>query len=252
MENNTHLDGKVALVTGAVRRIGAEIARTLHGEGMRLVLHYRSSRNDAQKLQRELNHARPDSVVLIQANLLNHNALDSLVKQTVDHFGQLDVLVNNASSFYPTPIGKAAENDWERLINTNLKAPFFLSQAAAPYLKRSFGNIINITDIHAMRPLKEHTIYSVSKAGLVTLTQSLAHELGPEIRVNAVSPGAILWPEAENELDDLTKQRIVNRTFLKRQGNPQDVARAVLYLIRDAGYVTGQVLNIDGGRSLHA
>lgn len=252
MNNNTNLNNKVALITGGVRRIGAEVARTLHAEGMRLVLHYRSSRKEAQDLQQELNKIRPDSVVLIQADLLNQNGLSSLVKQTVDHFKQLDVLVNNASSFYPTPIGKAEEKDWDNLINTNLKAPFFLSQAAAPYLKRSYGCIINIVDIHSIRPLKEHTIYSVSKAGLATLTQSLAHELGPEVRVNGVSPGAILWPEAENELDDLTKQRILNRTFLKRQGSAKDIASAILYLIRDANYVTGQILNIDGGRSLHA
>jgi len=246
------LTNKVALITGGVRRIGAEIAKTLHAEGMRLVIHYRSSRNEAQALQKSLNAIRADSVVLIQSDLLNSKGLGSLVQQTVDHFQQLDVLVNNASSFYPTPIGKAEESDWDTLIGTNIKAPFFLSQAAAPYLKHTRGCIINIVDIHAQRPLKEHTIYSISKAAMTSLTQSLAHELGPEVRVNGVSPGAILWPEAEGELDDIAKQRIISRTFLKRQGEPQDIAKAVLYFVRDANYVTGQIISVDGGRSLHS
>ncbi len=251
MNNNPMLTDKVALITGGVRRIGAEIAQALHAEGMRLALHYRSSRKEAQTLQKTLNAKRPDSVVLIQADLLNQNGFTSLVHQTVDHFKQLDVLVNNASAFFPTPIGKADEDDWDALMNTNLKAPFFLSQAAAPFLKRTQGCIINIVDIHAQRPLKEHSIYSISKAGLATLTQSLAHELGPAVRVNGVSPGAILWPESSSEVDDITKQRIISRTFLKRQGKPEDIARTVLFLVRDATYITGQIITVDGGRSLH-
>lgn len=240
---------KVALITGAAHRIGATTAKLLHQNGMNIVLHYRSSREQAQAVQKELNDIRENSVILIQADLHLTNGLPTLIEESIKAWGRLDVLINNASSFYPTTIGKATENQWDDLIGSNLKAPFFLSQAAAPHLKKTNGCIINIVDIHADRPLKTFPIYSMAKAGLVMMTKSLACELGPEIRVNAVAPGAILWPE---NLDEVAKQRIVSRTFLKRQGEPNDVSKTILYLIKDAGYVTGQIIAVDGGRSLNS
>jgi pteridine reductase len=240
---------KVALITGAAHRLGAATATLLHQNGLNIVLHYRGSREKAQSLQKELNDLRENSVILIQADLHITNGLTALIEESVKAWGQLDVLINNASSFYPTKMGKATEEQWDDLLGSNLKAPFFLSQAAAPYLKKTNGCIVNIVDIHAERPLKEHPIYSMAKAGLVMMTKSLAGELGPEIRVNGVAPGAILWPE---NLDEVTKQRIVSRTFLKRQGEPNDIAKTILYLIKDASYVTGQIIAVDGGRSLNA
>ena len=216
---------------------------------MNIVLHYRGSREQAQAVQKELNDTRENSVILIQADLHITNGLPALIEESVKAWGRLDVLINNASSFYPTPIEKSTEAQWDDLIGSNLKAPFFLSQAAAPHLKKNNGCIINIVDIHADRPLKNFPIYSMAKAGLVMMTKSLACELGPEIRVNAVAPGAILWPE---NLDEVAKQRIVSRTFLKRQGEPNDISKTILYLIKDAGYVTGQVIAVDGGRSLNS
>lgn len=244
------LDEKVVLITGGAHRIGAHIARALHAQGAKLVLHYRTSRDAAHAFQRELNEIRKDSVVLVQADLLDGKSLSEVVRNAVSAWGQLDVLVNNASTFYPTPVGSVDEHKWDDLVGTNLKAPFFLSQAAAPHLASQNGCIINIVDIHADRPLKNYPIYSMAKAGLVMLTKSLACELGPEVRVNAVAPGAILWPEID--MDDITKQRIISRTFLKRRGNPDDIARAVLFLIRDAVYTSGHVLTVDGGRSLNS
>ncbi len=244
------LAGKVALVTGGTRRIGAEICRTLHAQGMNLVVHYRSSKLDAHALQVELLARRPDSVMLVQGDLLNGANLRNLVSKTVEDYKRLDVLVNNASSFYPTPVGDATDKHWDDLIGSNLRAPFFLSQAAVPHLKKSGGCIVNIADIHGDRPLKNYPIYSIAKAGLIMLTKSLARELGPEVRVNAVAPGTILWPE--NELDEITKQRILSRVPQRRSGDPADIARAVLFLVRDAGYVSGQVIAVDGGRSVVA
>ena len=240
---------KVVLITGAAHRIGATTAKLLHQNDMNIVLHYRGSREQAQALQKELNDVRENSVILIQADLHITNGLHALIEESIKAWGRLDVLINNASSFYPTKIGKATEEHWEDLIGSNLKAPFFLSQAAAPHLKKTNGCIINIVDIHAERPLKTYPIYSMAKAGLVMMTKSLAGELGPEIRVNAVAPGAILWPE---NLDDVAKQRIISRTFLKRQGNPNDISKTILYLISDADYVTGQIITVDGGRSLNS
>ena len=244
------LHGRVILITGGVHRIGAVIARTLHAEGARLVLHYRGSRDAAHNLQAELNALRENSVVLVRADLLDQAALPAVVADALASWGRLDVLINNASSFYPTHLGKVTETEWDDLLGTNLKAPFFLSQAAAPHLKEQQGCIINIADIHADRPLKHFPVYSIAKAGLVMLTKSLACELGPEVRVNAIAPGAILWPE--REIDEVTQQRIVSRTFLKRQGEPLDIARAALFLIRDADYTSGQVITVDGGRSLNS
>jgi len=245
----TELVDKVALITGAARRVGAEIARHLHDQGMNLALHYRQSNKEAQRLQHELLEIRPDSVILVQADLMNHAKLCSLIKPCTQTWGRLDAIINNASSFYPTPLGTITERHWDELMGSNLKAPLFLAQAAESVLRQHNGSLINITDIHADRPLKNHCVYSAAKAGLAMLTKSLARDLGPEVRVNAIAPGAILWPE--HDLDDLTKRRIVSSTALKRRGNPADIALAVVYLLRDANYMTGQTLTIDGGRSLH-
>jgi pteridine reductase len=241
------LSEKVALVTGGAHRLGATIARALHGLGMRLVVHYHASEAAAHALQKELNATRVDSVMLVRGDLANGEKLHrNLVYETVERFGRLDVLVNNAARFYPTPIGSATEAQWSDLVDTNLKAPMFLSQAAAPHLKKHNGVIVNITDIYGERPLPEYPIYSVTKAGLIMLTKSLTRELGPEIRVNAVSPGAVLWPAAG--ADEMAKQRLISRTPLKRVGEPEDIARAVVFIVRDAPFMTGQVIAIDGGR----
>ncbi len=240
---------ETVLITGAAHRVGAATARLLHAAGMNIILHYRHSKEAAEQLQQTLHAVRPDSVALLQADLHDTAKLPQLVEEAVAIAGKLDVLINNASSFYPTPLGTVTEAQWDDLIGANLKAPFFLSQAAAPYLRQQQGNIINIVDIHAERPLKEFPVYSVAKAGLVMLTKSLACELGPDVRVNAVAPGAILWPE---HLDEAAKEKIISRTFLKRKGEPQDIAKAIRYLIRDADYMTGQVLAVDGGRSLNS
>lgn len=242
------LSGKVALITGAAHRIGATTARTLHDAGMNIVIHYRNSERAAKALQQGLLQLRPDSVALVQGDLQQIAEFNTLIQQAHSNWTRLDVLINNASTFYPTPVGTITEEHWGDLVGTNLKAPLFLAQAAAPYLQKQQGNIINIVDIHADRPLKEHTVYSIAKAGLAMLTRSLARELGPEIRVNGIAPGAILWPE--NEMDDATKREILSRTALKRSGEPADIAHTTLFLIRDAHYTTGQILNVDGGRTL--
>ena len=240
---------KVALVTGGGRRVGAAICRRLHAAGARLMLHYRNSAGEARLLQAELNGKRADSVALIQADLLDVSKLSSLVEQTTQTFGRLDALVNNASSFYPTAIGEITPAAWADLIGTNLQAPLFLSQAAVPALRRTQGAIVNITDIHAERPLKSYVVYSVAKAGLVGLTRSLARDLAPDVRVNAVAPGPILWPEGES-FDELSRQRIISHTPLKREGTPDDIARAVHYLLAEAPYVTGETIHVDGGRHI--
>ncbi|MEW6131631.1 MAG: pteridine reductase [Pseudomonadota bacterium] len=237
------------LITGGSRRVGAAIARLMHAGGASLMIHYRSSAKEARALQEELNAVRGNSVALIQADLLDTPVLPSLVSQTVATFGRLDVLVNNASSFYPTPVGSIGEKDWVDLMGSNLKAPMFLSQAAAPELKKNHGCIVNITDIHADRPMKNYLVYSVAKAGLVGLTKSLARELAPNVRVNGVAPGPIMWPEDNPDFDEVTRQRIVSHTMLKRAGTPSDIARAVRFFIEDAPFVSGQILAVDGGRS---
>lgn len=244
-----HLRDKVALITGAAARLGACITRTLHEAGANIVLHYRSSCAAAHGLAHELNVKRPKSAVTVQADLLQIKALPGLVNAALEQWGRLDVVVNNASSFYPTPLDAVSEAAWDDLVGTNLKAPLFLAQAAAPHLAAATGCIVNVVDIHADRPLKGYPLYCVAKAGLVMLTKSLARELAPEVRVNAVAPGSILWPE--RGVDNEARRRIIDATALKRQGTPDDIARAALYLIRDAGYVTGHVLTVDGGRSLH-
>jgi len=211
------------------------------------MLHYRTSAGEARLLQAELNHLREDSVALIQADLLDLTKLASLVEQSVNRFGRLDALVNNASSFFQTTVGDITPSDWDDLIGTNVRAPLFLSQAAAPALRKTQGSIVNITDIHAERPLKNYVVYSVAKSALVGLTRSLARELAPEVRVNAVAPGPVIWPE-ENEFDELARQRIISHTPLRREGLPEDVAKAVHFLLADAPYVTGETIHVDGGR----
>ena len=243
------MHGKVVLITGGAKRVGAASARLLHAAGANLMIHYRSSATEARALQNELNAIRPDSVALIQADLLDMGGLPSLINKTVATFGGLDVLLNNASSFYPTPVGTIGENDWIDLMGSNLKAPLFLSQAAAPELKKRRGCIINITDIHAERPMKSYVVYSIAKAGLVGLTKSLARELAPEVRVNAVAPGPIMWPEDDANFDEVSRQRIISHTMLKRAGDPVDIALAVRFFAMDTHFVTGQVLAVDGGRS---
>jgi pteridine reductase len=247
-QNPQSLSGRCGLITGAAHRIGAAIARTLHAEGMDLVLHYRSSEAPALSLQQDLEQQRADSIRLVQADLHATAELDRLIATAVDFRGRLDLLVNNASSFYPTPLAEADESDWDDLIGSNLKAPFFLSKLAAPLLKQSSGCIINLIDIHAERPLKDHSIYSVAKAGNAMLVKSLARELGPEVRVNGVAPGAILWPEQGLEAE--AQQEILSRTALKRPGSAQDIARTLLFLVGDANYITGQIIAVDGGRTL--
>lgn len=242
---------KVALVTGGARRVGAAISRRLHQRGVDLMIHYRQSAAEAQALQAELNAARPESVALVQADLLNMAALPAMVTQTMERFGRLDVLINNASSFFPTPLGRISEREWEDLVGTNLKTPLFLSQAAAPHLRRAQGCIVNIVDIHADRPMHNYVLYSIAKGGLLALTRSLASEMGPEVRVNGVSPGIIMWPEDENWSDEVGRQRLIQTTLLKRIGDPDDIATTVRFLVFDAPYVTGQIIAVDGGRSLH-
>lgn len=247
-QNTPPLAGKTALITGAARRVGAVVARTLHQEGMNLVLHYRNSAAEAQSLADELLDARPDSVVLAQADLADVTSLPPLVETATAAWQRLDLLLNNASMFYATEIGSITEQHWDELMGPNLKAPLFLSQAAAPQLKVNNGCIVNMVDIHANRPLPGFPVYCVAKAGLVMLTKSLARELGPEVRVNGIAPGAILWPEAETDED--AHREILDRTALKRIGDPADIASAILYLVASANYVTGQILTVDGGRTL--
>ncbi|VVC76756.1 3-oxoacyl-[acyl-carrier-protein] reductase FabG [Aquicella siphonis] len=242
------LASKVALVTGSARRIGAEIARTLHQAGMNIVLHYNLSEEGALGLCQQLNHIREHSAVTLRADLLEAESEKILIQQALDAWGRLDALVNNASRFYSTPIGEVTEYAWDDLMNSNLKAPFFLCQAAASALAAVQGCIVNITDIHAERPLRNYSVYCISKSGLLMMTRLLAKELGPRVRVNAVAPGAILWPEGKNTLSEEEKAKIVDQTALQRAGSPEDIAKAVLFFIRDAGYVTGQVLDVDGGR----
>ncbi|TMG85252.1 MAG: pteridine reductase [Betaproteobacteria bacterium] len=241
------MQGKVVLITGGAKRVGAATCRRLHAAGANIMLHYRASAGEARLLQAELNHQRKDSVALIQADLLDVAKLPSLVDQTVQRFGKLDALINNASSFFQTPVGEITPAAWEDLIGTNLRAPLFVAQAAAPALKKAQGAIVNITDIHAERPLKNYVVYSVAKSGLVGLTRSLARELAPEVRVNAVAPGPILWPDDES-FDELSRQRIISHTPLKREGTPEDIAKAVHFLLAEATYVTGETINVDGGR----
>ncbi|MEO8743553.1 MAG: pteridine reductase [Lysobacteraceae bacterium] len=238
----------VALVTGASRRIGAVIARTLHAAGYDLSLHHRRDDDGMKALVAELENVRARSTLVLRAELADADALPLLVADTLARFDRLDALINNASAFFPTPIGTATPQQWDALFAANARAPFFLSQAAAPHLRAANGAIINLVDIHAERPLKDHTLYCMAKAALAMLTLSLAKELGPEVRVNGIAPGAVLWPESGKSETD--QQALLARTALQRIGDPQDVADAALFLIRDARYTTGQILRVDGGRLL--
>jgi len=243
------VQGKCVLITGGAKRVGAAICRRMHVAGANLMLHYRASAGEARLLQAELNHVRPNSVALIQADLLDLAQLPAMIERTLAHYGRLDALINNASSFFQTPVGEITPAAWEDLIGTNLRAPLFLAQAAAAALRKSQGVIINITDIHAELPLKNFVVYSIAKAGLVGVTRSLARELAPDVRVNAVAPGPILWPDDES-FDELSRQRIISHTPLRREGTPDDIARAIHFLIADAPYVTGETLHVDGGRHI--
>jgi pteridine reductase len=242
------LSGRTALVTGAARRVGAAIVRALHAAGANVIIHCHRSMPDAQALAVELERVRSGSTAVLSANLLDLEAIGTLVSNGLERFGTLDLLVNNASSFYPTPFGETTLAQWEDLMGTNLRAPLFLTQAAAPALRRAGGAVINIVDIHGQRPLRNHAVYSTAKAGLMMLTRALARELAPAVRVNAVAPGAVLWPE--QGLDQERKRRISERTPLQHHGSPLDIARAVLFFAAEAPFVTGQILAVDGGRSI--
>ena len=248
-DDGRSLAGKTVLITGGAKRVGAEIARELHAAGANLVIHYRKSSKEAEALAEELNGTRGKSAAIVPGELLEIEKLPVLVEFAVRSFGGLDVLINNASTFYPTKIGEITPQAWDDLLGTNLKVPTFLSQAAAPALRQSRGLIINIVDIHALRPLRDHAVYCTAKAGLHMLTRSLAKELGPEVRVNGIAPGPILWPSGQAQ-DQAKRDKIIERTILKRMGSPEDIARTALFFAADAPYVTGQILAVDGGRSV--
>lgn len=239
---------KVALITGAARRVGAAIARHLHRAGFQVVLHYRHSQAEAAALCAELNHIRPHSAATVCADLTAPGAAELMIKDALVAFGRLDVLVNNASQFYKTAVGSTTEKAFDDLMSANMKAPYFITQAASEALKAAEGSVINIIDIHGQRPLRDYAVYSMSKAALWMMTQALAKELAPNVRVNGVAPGAIAWPEGENALSSDVKDKIINETLLKRHGSAEDIASAVVYLAAGAPYVTGQVLVVDGGR----
>lgn len=239
---------KTVLITGAAKRIGAAIAEHLHSAGMNVVIHYNTSAREARELVKKLNKARRDSAIPVQADLRYKQYYPALIAAATAFKGNIEVLVNNASAFFPTPLNELSDDQWDTLIKTNLKAPLFLSQSAAPSLRKTKGCIVNITDIHAYRPLKDYPVYSIAKAGLVMLTRALAKELAP-VRVNAVSPGAIIWPDA---LDEATKHTILDQTALKKAGDTEAIAKAVMFLIKDADYITGQIINVDGGRTLYS
>jgi len=244
-----NLKGKVALVTGSARRIGAMTVQALHQAGATVVVHYRNSVKDAEELAAKLNSIRPDSCYLQQAELSDISQLSKMIDDIIRQAGRLDILINNASTFFATPLGEITEEHWDNLMGSNLKAPLFLSQASAPELMKNHGCIVNMVDIHGIRPLKEHSVYSSAKAGLLMLTQSLARELGPNVRVNGVAPGAILWPENESGTNE--QSAILKKTCLKREGSPEDITKAILFLVCDADYITGHVIPVDGGRLLN-
>lgn len=245
---NPQHDRPVALITGAGRRVGAVIARTLHGAGYDLALHYRHSADEARALADELEQQRACSTLLLQAELADLAAPPRMIEQLLAHYGRLDALVNNASAFYPTPLGTVTPTQWNELFASNAMAPFFLSQAAIPALREARGAIVNLLDIYAERPLANHTVYCMAKASLGAMTRSLALDLGPDVRVNGVAPGAVMWPSEGKPYDD--QRAMLARTPLARAGAPEDVAGAVLWLLRDAPFVTGQTIRVDGGRSL--
>jgi pteridine reductase len=248
MQQSEPLAGHCVFVTGGAKRLGAAMARRLHSAGASVVVHYHRSREAADELVAELDAVRAGSSLAVRGDLNDVDCLPTLVAQAVARYGRIDVLINNASTFYPTPVGSITAAQFDDLVGTNLRAPLFLSQAAAPALRETRGLIINMVDIHARRPLRAHPVYSAAKAGLVMLTKSLARELGPEVRVNGIAPGPVLWPE--RDLDESLKAEIIAKTALKRSGSPEDIARTALFLATEAPYVTGQVIAVDGGRSL--
>lgn len=246
---DTHsLNDRAVLITGAARRLGAALARGFHDQGANVCIHCHRSAREAEQLRDELNARRPDSAQVVSADLLDVDALPGLVAQAAAAFGRLDVLINNASTFYPTPVGMVDAAQWDDLLGTNLRAPFFMAQAAAPWLRQSSGLLLNLIDIHATRPLPQHPVYCAAKAGLIMLTRSLARELAPQVRVNGISPGPVLWPEGG--LAPELQQEIIDKTLLKRSGSPPDIVRTALFFAKDAPYVTGQILAVDGGRSV--
>lgn len=238
---------KFALITGGSKRIGAAICRRLHKSGIDIMIHYRHSKDEAIAIQKELNEIRKDSIFLVKADLLDPDSYSFIISEMINIFGSMDYLVNNASSFYPTRIGEITLTQWEDLISTNLKAPVFLSQAAALHLLKSNGAIVNITDAHIENSKQNYVVYSIAKSGLSALTKSLANELGPHIRVNAVAPGAIVWPDDIHEFSNEYRNHIINQSVLKRIGDPDDIAKAVEFLLLNAPFVTGETINVDGG-----
>ena len=240
-----------AIVTGGARRIGAVIVRALHQRGLNVLIHYRASADDAERLGTDLNHQRNHSAACVQAELGDEHAPRQIVQAALQHFGRVDVLVNNASTFYPTPIETIQPGDWDALIDSNQKAPLWLSLAFAEALSAQHGSIVNLVDIHGLVPLKNHVVYSQAKAGLIMQTRALAKDLAPKIRVNGVAPGSILWPEGEATQSAQEQQDILERVPMRRSGRPEDIAGAVCFLALDAPYVTGQILAVDGGRSLN-
>ena len=248
--SNTH-EAPVALITGSAQRIGAAITRMLHELGYNTIIHYRHSASSAQKLASELNGIRKNSAASVAADLNDHQSILNLAETAVGIWGRIDVLINSASSFYPTPIGSATELQWDELVNSNMKAPFFLSQALAPALARQKGAIINIADIYAEKPLAQHTIYCMAKAGNAMLTKSLAMELAPMIRVNGIAPGAILWPDQGGANEEQAQTKLLEKIPLGRTGLQEDIANTVVFLLRNAPYITGQIISVDGGRTLN-
>lgn len=244
-------NSKVVLITGAAKRVGATVARHLHAQGMRIAIHYHSSQQAADQLCADLNQQRPNSAISWQGDIKNIQQLPTLVQHVIDTWGQLDILINNASSFYPTPFTNATEAQWDDLVGTNVKAPFFLAQAAIPHLIKQQGCIINMVDIQASSPLPAFPIYCLAKAGLLMLTKSLAKELGSkQVRVNGIAPGVVLWPDDASEFDQATQEKVIARTALKRAGTPEDIAKTISFLVQEANYITGQIIAVDGGRSL--
>jgi pteridine reductase len=248
LSSSASLNNPVALITGGAKRLGAAIARVLHHHNHNIVLHYRHSAAEATLLAEKFNAQRPHSCIAIQADLMDMSDIKQLAKKAESHWHRLDVLINNASSFYPTPITDATEAQWNDIMASNIKAPFFLAQALASSLKKTRGCIINMADIYADKPLKQHSIYSIAKAANVMLTKTLAQELAPEVRVNGIAPGAILWPD--QTLSENVKENILNKIPLARIGTENDIANTVLFLIINAPYINGQIIAVDGGRNL--
>ena len=240
---------KTAIITGGARRIGAAICRRLHQNNINLLVHYNSSKDDAIKLEAELSAKRKNSITIISADLINRNECEKLIKTCNEIYGRIDILINNASTYYPTKIGDISETHWDDLLGINLKAALFLSQSAAPFLKKTKGSIINITDANIDNPKKDYSVYSLAKAGLINLTKSLAKDLAPDIRVNSIAPGPIIWPDSNQSFDEAYKKTVIDQTLLKRTGEPDDIAKAIEYILA-AEYITGHNLKVDGGRSV--